>query len=263
MSEKLQVIKEQVVLGKEFKIYGTFEEPLFLLRDVSNWIGYTKANQSKIMNMVSKNEKVRNNITTLGGSQETWFLTEFGLYEVLMQSRKPEVKEFKDKVKEILKDIRKHGAYLTPKVIEETLSNPDFIIELATSLKNERQKAKQLEETLEKVQPDLKMVSQLMKCKNDLSMLEVAKILGMGRSKLMQKLREKGILTSDRTSRNIPYEIYMGKGYFRVVMSPQLINGEVVGIPVTRVTAKGLSWLYKKLDSRCGSDEMAGVGYGR
>jgi anti-repressor protein len=148
-------------------------------------------------------------------------------------------------------------------VSDSLINNDDLFEATLQRYRIEKEKRVKLEETLEKVQPDLKMVNQLMKCKNDLSMLEVAKILGMGRSKLMQKLREKGILTSDKTSRNIPYEIYMGKGYFRVVMSPQLINGEVVGIPVTRVTAKGLSWLYKKLDSRCGSDEMAGVGYGR
>ena len=41
-----------------------------------------------------------------------WFLTEDGLYEVLMQSRKPIAKQFKKKVKEILKQIRKTGGYI-------------------------------------------------------------------------------------------------------------------------------------------------------
>ena len=40
------------------------------------------------------------------------FLTENGLYEVLMLSRKPQAKPFKKKVKEILKSIRKNGAYI-------------------------------------------------------------------------------------------------------------------------------------------------------
>ena len=70
---------------------------------------------------------------------KAWFLTENGLYEVLMQSRKPIAKEFKKKVKEILKSIRKNGAYMTNEVIEKTLTDPDFLIQLATQLKKERQ----------------------------------------------------------------------------------------------------------------------------
>lgn len=45
-------------------------------------------------------------------NREYWFLTEDGLYEVLMQSRKPKAKEFKKEVKKILKSIRKHGGYI-------------------------------------------------------------------------------------------------------------------------------------------------------
>lgn len=48
----------------------------------------------------------------LQANTEYWFLTEDGLYEVLMQSRKPKAKEFKKEVKKILKSIRKHGGYV-------------------------------------------------------------------------------------------------------------------------------------------------------
>lgn len=48
----------------------------------------------------------------LQSNTEYWFLTENGLYEVLMLSRKPKAKEFKKKVKEILKTIRKTGGYI-------------------------------------------------------------------------------------------------------------------------------------------------------
>lgn len=47
----------------------------------------------------------------LQANTEYWFLTEDGLYEVLMQSRKPKAKEFKKEVKKILKSIRKTGEY--------------------------------------------------------------------------------------------------------------------------------------------------------
>ena len=90
-----------------------------------------------MLKTVEDTEKVCvNNPYALKGQQEQWFLTEDGLYEVLMQSRKPIAKEFKKQVKLILKDIRKHGMYAT----EELLDNPDLLIEVATKLKEEKEK---------------------------------------------------------------------------------------------------------------------------
>ena len=134
----ISLLEEQEVLGKRFRIYGTAENPLFVARDVAEWIEYDISSVNKMIASVDNDEKVRNNVPTLGGLQETWCLTEDGLYEVLMQSRKPKAKQFKKKVKEILKDIRAHGIYATDNVIDNILNNPDFGIELLTKLKEER-----------------------------------------------------------------------------------------------------------------------------
>lgn len=99
----LQVIEQRDVLGKDFRVYGTPEEPLFLAKDVAGWIEYELSSVHKLVAVVDEDEKVRRNVPTPGGVQEMWFLTEDGLYEVLMQSRKPVAKKFKKKVKEILK----------------------------------------------------------------------------------------------------------------------------------------------------------------
>ena len=125
-------------MGKQFRVYGTAEEPLFLAKDVAEWIEYDTSSVNKMITNVDDDEKVRKNVPTLGGIQESWFLTENGLYEVLMQSRKPIAKQFKKEVKEILKTIRKHGIYATDNVIDNILNNPDFGIELLTKLKEER-----------------------------------------------------------------------------------------------------------------------------
>lgn len=135
---ELKVLNEQEVLGKQFRVYGTAEEPLFLAKDVAEWIEYDTSSVHKMLANVDDDEKVRKNVPTLGGTQESWFLTENGLYEVLMQSRKPIAKQFKKEVKEILKTIRKHGIYATDNVIDNILNNPDFGIELLTKLKEER-----------------------------------------------------------------------------------------------------------------------------
>lgn len=135
---ELKVLNEQEVLGKQFKVYGTAEEPLFLSKDVAEWIEYDTSSVHKMLANVDDDEKVRKNVPTLGGTQESWCLTEDGLYEVLMQSRKPIAKQFKKEVKEILKTIRKHGIYATDNVIDNILNNPDFGIEILTKLKEER-----------------------------------------------------------------------------------------------------------------------------
>lgn len=135
---ELKVLNEQEVLGKQFKVYGTAEEPLFPAKDVAEWIEYDTSSVHKMLANVDDDEKVRKNVPTLGGTQESWCLTENGLYEVLMQSRKPIAKQFKKEVKEILKTIRKHGIYATDNVIDNILNNPDFGIELLTKLKEER-----------------------------------------------------------------------------------------------------------------------------
>ena len=106
----LTVINEQEVLGKHFRIFGTINNPLFLAKDVAEWIEHS--NPRMMLQAVDDDEKGVRNVYTPGGVQESWFLTEDGLYEVLMQSRKPIAKSFKKKVKEILKSIRKNGAYI-------------------------------------------------------------------------------------------------------------------------------------------------------
>ena len=88
MENNLEVINEQEVLGKQFRIYGTAEQPLFLAKDVAAWIEHS--NPSKMIKdaELDENEKVTMRIGTLTNSYSALFLTEDGLYEVLMQSRK-------------------------------------------------------------------------------------------------------------------------------------------------------------------------------
>lgn len=117
----VQVVKQEQVLGKEFKVYGDFENPLFLAKDVAEWIEYDVSSVNKMLASVDEDEKVRKIVPTLGGDQEMWLLTENGLYEVLMLSRKPIAKEFKKEVKRILHEIRTTGGYTVPRSYAEAL----------------------------------------------------------------------------------------------------------------------------------------------
>ena len=105
----LQIIEQREILGKQLTMYGDFEEPLFLAKEVANWIDYSESNVSKMLSNIDDDEKTTRTIITSGSNYQTqaWFLTEDGLYEVLMQSRKPIAKQFKKEVKTLLKNIRK------------------------------------------------------------------------------------------------------------------------------------------------------------
>ena len=107
-------ITEQSFLDKRIRVFGTPEDPLFLAKDVADWIDYNVSSVNKMLANVDEDEKTTRKIIPNGSNYKTeaWFLTEDGLYEVLMQSRKPKAKEFKKEVKKILKSIRKTGGYV-------------------------------------------------------------------------------------------------------------------------------------------------------
>jgi len=113
MEKALQVLTKSELLGHQFTIYGTADSPLFMAKEVADVIDHSKADV--MVNMVDDDEKVKvNNFYISGrtGGNGVWMLTEDGLYEVLMQSRKPIAKQFKKGIKAILKEIRKTGGYI-------------------------------------------------------------------------------------------------------------------------------------------------------
>lgn len=114
---EIKVINKSMLLGKEIDVYGSVDEPLFLAKDVAEWIEHTQP--SKMIGTVDEDEKLMGTIFLSGQNREVWMLTEDGLYEVLMQSRKPIAKQFKKGVKEILKTIRKTGSYSVSKPLSQ------------------------------------------------------------------------------------------------------------------------------------------------
>ena len=145
---ELQIIEEREVLGREFRIYGDFENPLFLAKDVAEWIDYGKKSNgsydvNSMLRMVDEDEKLMRKIFVSGQNRDMWFLTEDGLYEVLMLSTKPIAKEFKKQVKEILKTIRKTGSYSKPMTIE------DMIIIQANEMKSVKHRIDVVENKVE------------------------------------------------------------------------------------------------------------------
>lgn len=94
-------------------MYGNKEEPLFLAKDVAEWIEYDVSSVNKMLNKVDEDEKTTRKISPNGFTTKAWSLTEDELLEVLMQSRKPIAKQFKKQVKQILKTLGKTGGYVS------------------------------------------------------------------------------------------------------------------------------------------------------
>ena len=159
-SSALQVIDERSLLGKDFRVYGSADDPLFLAQDVAAWIDYAKTGNgaydvSRMLQTVDEEEKLVRTMFVSGQKREVLFLTEDGLYEVLMLSRKPIAKDFKKRVKEILRSIRRTGSYGAPRMVagypvpEDLESMLRVMTNLAAELRKQEDVILRLSEALE------------------------------------------------------------------------------------------------------------------
>ena len=248
---ELTIIKEQEVLGKHFTVYGTADEPLFVAKDVAEWIEYDVSSVNKMLDKIDEDEKLVGTLFRSGQNREVWFLTENGLYEVLMQSRKPLAKEFKKKVKEILKSIRKHGLY----AIDDLINNPDMAIAALQKLKEERQLRLQAQEEvaqknqiIQELQPKATYYDLVLQNKSLVPISVIAKDYGMSATKLNKILHELKVQYK-QGSTWLLYQKYAGKGYTQ--SKTHTIDADYSKMH-TYWTQKGRLFLYDLLKNKKG-----------
>ena len=114
-------------------------EPWFVGKDVAEALKYNEPHKA-IQRHVEDDDRTKYPVTdSTGRTQDTWLISESGLYALIFGSKLESAKRFKHWVtNEVLPAIRKHGIYATDNVIDNILNNPDFGIELLTKLKEER-----------------------------------------------------------------------------------------------------------------------------
>ena len=218
--KEFQILKKTELLGKDFVVYGTVEEPLFLAKDVAAWIGHS--NTSMMLNMVDDDEKVKIFGTLPALSKDYkpcvsntytganyYFLTENGVYEVLMQSNVPIAKQFKKGVKEILKSIRKTGGYIatqqndTPEMImaralrvaDETIKrNEQRVRELEAQTELQASTIDAQKKELTAQAPKAEYYDKTLASTDCITTTQVADDLGMSAKALNAKLRDNGII---------------------------------------------------------------------
>lgn len=136
------------------------DEPWFVLKDVCKAFG--ECNYRRVSARLDADEKGVSQLETRGGRQQVTIINESGVYSALfaMQPQKARgvsaeyitnrlnrLHKFRHWVtSEVLPSIRKHGAYMTEQTINKALTSPDFLIQLATRLKEEQEKRAKLEQ---------------------------------------------------------------------------------------------------------------------
>lgn len=171
-------------------------EPYFVGKDIAEILGYSNASKA-LADHVDDDDKLNNETLSSLGQRGGWLINESGLYSLILSSKMPNAKKFKHWVtSEVLPAIRKHGMYAT----EELLDNPDIAIKAFTALKEERERRKQLEETvtvqnqqIAELSPKASYYDVVLNAKDLLSTSKIAKDFGKSAVWLNKWLHEKGI----------------------------------------------------------------------
>lgn len=224
------------------------EEPWFVLKDCMSILDL--GNPTETVKMFDDDEfSTTEVIDSIGRRQQAYIISEPGLYRLVMRSRKPEAKEFQRWVThEVLPSIRKHGAYMTQQTLDKALTSPDFLIQLATKLKEEREKVKELE-------PKAQALDDFTNVEDRLLVRDAAKVLSNAGTPIKEKqLREwmadhNWIFKSGGSWRATAE--HCTAGHLVMVMSQKhgvKDDGTEFAFPPTvRITRKGLALLHKRL----------------
>lgn len=231
----LTIIQETEILGKNIKLYGTIKNPYFVAKDVAEWLGerdgYTVARK------VSAEEKDTQIVCTLGGNQKTTVLTEDGLYEACMLSKKEIAKPLKKEIKQYLKSIRLTGAAISQGREQDMVNY--YFSGLSSNLQGQI-----VNELLKKNKELQKFYDDLINSEGLMQINTVAKELEIGEYTLFAYLRRKKIFFYDKDKVNIPYERFRKEGKFVVKETP-CHDGQMRS--VTYATKKGLDYIRKLL----------------
>lgn len=233
-------------------------EPYFSLNDVCRILEIKNSRQAKTR--LNSKGVISNDILTNGGVQKADFINESNLYKLAFQSRKPQAERFTDWVtSEVLPAIRKHGAYMSEEVIEKTLSDPDYLIRLATNLKEEKAKRMLAEAENERNKPKVLFADTVSASSRSCLMGELAKMISqeairqgridekIGQNKLFAWMRNNGYLCKSGERKNQPMQQYVEQGLFEMKKGSYVDSkGANVVTTTTKVTGKGQIYFINK-----------------
>ena len=215
MSKEIQIFANDQ-LG-EVRTLTKDGEPWFVGKDVADILGYSDTAQA-VRKRIDDEDKGAVEMTTPGGKQNMVVINESGLYSLILSSKLPTAKAFKRWVtSEVLPTIRKHGAYMDTDIIEKSLADPDFLIQLATTLKEEKQRRMEAEAKIAADEHKVDFYDAVGNTSATLPVERFAKLvteklgINTGRNRMFQWLRKNGFLQAN----NMPYQRYINNGWFK------------------------------------------------
>ncbi|WP_028504154.1 phage antirepressor KilAC domain-containing protein [Ruminococcus albus] len=241
----------------EFGSVRTLEvngEPYFVGKDVADILGYQNGSRD-INRHVDTEDKADVAIHDGSQNRNMTIINESGLYSLILSSKLPKAKEFKHWVtSEVLPSIRKHGAYMTDDVLHRAITEPDFLIQLATELKEEQEKRRALESTvavqnqqITELQPKASYYDVVLNSKDLLSIGKIAKDFGKSAVWLNKWLHEHGVQYKQGEIWLL-YQKYAEQGYTNTKTQTYNGNDGAVHTKVhTYWTQKGRLFIYDLL----------------
>ena len=228
------------------------------LENVARGLGFTEI--AKSGNECVKWSRVKTYLKDLkfidrsvDGSELPDFIPENIFYRLAMKAKNETAEKFQAKVAdEIIPSIRKHGAYMTEDTLEKALASPDFLIQLATKLKEEKERNKTLQENNDRMKPKEIFADAVSASHTSILIGDLAKLLKQngyetGQKRLFEQLRQEGYLIKGGSSKNMPTQTAMDMGLFEVkettIANP---DGSVRVTKTTKVTGKGQQYFINK-----------------
>lgn len=239
----------------EVRVIIKENEPWFVAKDVASILGY--ANPS---NAVQAHCKAKENLV-IPKSGMTSIVPERDVYRLIMKSRLPQAEQFEEwVVGEVLPTIRKHGMFATAPTIERMLEDPDSMITILQTLKQEREQRKIAEAqrqtaqaTIEANRPKVLFAESVEVADDTILVGDLAKLIkqstgyNIGQNRMFGWLRENGYLHKQGSSYNMPTQRSMDLKIFVVKEGTRTsADGTTKLTRTTKVTGKGQTYFVNK-----------------
>ncbi len=242
------VTKEFLFNDQQVRTVVRDGEPWFVGKDVAIVLGYGNTKDALLSHIDEEDRAIlqrSENATFEIPNRGLTIINESGLYSLIVSSKLPTAKDFKRWVtSEVLPTIRKHGAYMDTDIIEKSLADPDFLIQLATTLKEEKQRRMEAEAKIAADEHKVDFYDAVGSTSATLTVERFAKLvteklgINTGRNRMFQWLRKNGFLQAN----NMPYQRYINNGWFKTY---EVIKaGHVFTVP--SITGKGQQKLFEK-----------------
>lgn len=221
------------------------ENPLFCAMDLCRALGYSNGRDAVAKHVDSEDVAKRDTLTK-GGTQQLTFVTESGMYALILGSKLPQARQFKHWVtSEVLPSIRKTGSYSVEKLSRKQLAL--MVIQAEEEKERLALENKHQAEIIEEQKPKVVFADAVIGSENNILIRDLAKLIcqngyQIGEIRLYRWLRDNKYLTLE----NKPMQRYVEQGLFYIEEGTHTEKGVMKSHTVTKVTGKGQNYFINK-----------------